>query len=104
MGRRLHTCPYPDCKTRVEAWKWGCRLHFKILPAALADRLMAMKHWWPEWAAAKREADSFARKHYREQHPSEPRVCARCGATASDRFATQICVPCHIALITGDKS
>lgn len=104
MGRRMHNCPYPGCETRVAAWAWGCRTHFKILPADLADRLMRTKHWWPEYQPIKREADAFARKHYREQHPAEPRTCERCGSPASDRFATRICVPCHIALITGDKS
>lgn len=104
MGRRMHRCPYPGCETRVAAWAWGCRAHFKILPSDLADSLARTKHWWPEYQPLKRQADAFARKHYRDDHPQPERRCEKCGQPASDRWGPAICVPCHIATITGDKT
>lgn len=59
---RNHKCGWPGCEIQVAAWQWGCPRHFARLPAELKQKLLKLKHWWPEAKRARRAATTWAAK------------------------------------------
>jgi hypothetical protein len=35
----MHTCHYPDCNEPVDPAKWGCKIHWDMVPTSLKKRL-----------------------------------------------------------------
>lgn len=36
---RKHTCHWPGCETQVPPAFWGCRVHWKLIPKNLKNRI-----------------------------------------------------------------
>lgn len=32
-------CSWPGCAKKVDAWRWGCGAHWRILPTSIRDRI-----------------------------------------------------------------
>lgn len=68
-NRRLpHKCHWPDCRSEIPRSKWGCRPHWKRLPAELRAKITQL--FRTAWnVEAENEVQQWIRSHLRGTTP-----------------------------------
>lgn len=59
-------CSWPDCKTSVDDWRWGCSTHWHMLPANLQEKIsLGMQDAYDDaWAWIQRTFDVTPKTEY----------------------------------------